>query len=198
MPHKDQIYVAILSTSKSMYASGQPALYTADKNTLPFLVDHYQRVATGPTSVFVHDLPYYHDTLDDEYMPSVAEKLQKPLMAFVDEHKARWGVDYLARPDGPPFVTLNVLDKLDTLGLSSKGFRELCLRLGCPALVDSGVFRIALTGFDKSKHDEILPHILSRIDFILSLGPDDEIVTQFKKANPFYTATGKSANTVMG
>ena len=57
MPHKNQIYVAVLSTSKSMYASGQPALYMADKDSLPFLVDHYQRVATGPTSVFVHDDP---------------------------------------------------------------------------------------------------------------------------------------------
>ena len=113
MPHKNQIYVAVLSTSKSMYASGQPALYMADKDSLPFLVDHYQRVATGPTSVFVHDLPYYRDTLDDAYMPSVWEKLQKPMLAFVDQHKERWGCDYLARPDGPPFITLDVREKLE-------------------------------------------------------------------------------------
>merc|ERR1712025_1517677 len=144
MPHKNQIYVAVLSTSKSMYASGQPALYMADKDSLPFLVDHYQRVATGPTSVFVHDLPYYRDTLDDAYMPSVWEKL------------------------------------------------------GCPVLVDTGVLRIALTGFDKSKHDEVLPKILERLDFIMSLGPDDEIVTTFKQYNPFYASTGKSSKTVMG
>merc|ERR1712188_340259 len=106
-----------------MYASGQPALYMADKDSLPFLVDHYQRVATGPTSVFVHDLPYYRDT---------------------------------------------------------------------------GVLRIALTGFDKSKHDEVLPKILERLDFIMSLGPDDEIVTTFKQYNPFYASTGKSSKTVMG
>jgi len=198
MPHKNQIYVAVLSTSKSMYASGQPALYMADKDSLPFLVDHYQRVATGPTSVFVHDLPYYRDTLDDAYMPSVWEKLQKPMLAFVDEHKARWGCDYLARPDGPPFITLDVRDKLEKLGLSNKGFRELSLRLGCPVLVDTGVLRIALTGFDKSKHDEVLPKILERLDFIMSLGPDDEIVTTFKQYNPFYASTGKSSKTVMG
>merc|ERR1711924_129225 len=35
MPHKNQIYVAVLSTSKSMYASGQPALYMADKDSWP-------------------------------------------------------------------------------------------------------------------------------------------------------------------
>ena len=198
MPHKNQIYVAVLSTSKSMYASGQPALYMADKDSLPFLVDHYQRVATGPTSVFVHDLPYYRDTLDDAYMPSVWEKLQKPMLAFVDQHKARWGCDYLARPDGPPFITLDVREKLEKLGLSNKGFRELSLRLGCPVLVDTGVLRIALTGFDKSKHDEVLPKILERLDFIMSLGPDDEIVTTFKQYNPFYASTGKSSKTVMG
>jgi hypothetical protein len=131
-------------------------------------------------------------------MPSVWEKLQKPMLAFVDQHKERWGCDYLARPDGPPFITLDVREKLEKLGLSNKGFRELSLRLGCPVLVDTGVLRIALTGFDKSKHDEVLPKILERLDFIMSLGPDDEIVTTFKQYNPFYASTGKSSKTVMG
>mmetsp|Transcript_31350 Transcript_31350/g.94059 ORF Transcript_31350/g.94059 Transcript_31350/m.94059 type:complete len:910 (+) Transcript_31350:681-3410(+) len=198
MPHKDQIYVAVLSTSKSMYASGQPALYMADKNSLPFLVDHYQRVATGPTSVFVHDLPYYRDTLDDEYMPSVYEKLQKPMLKFIDERKAAWGCDYLARPDGPPFITLDVRDKLAALGLSNKGFRELSLRLGCPLLCDTGVLRIALTGFDKSKHDEVLPHILERLDMLMSLQADDELIVAFKQYNPYYRKDGKAAKTIMG
>mmetsp|Transcript_2726 Transcript_2726/g.7993 ORF Transcript_2726/g.7993 Transcript_2726/m.7993 type:complete len:901 (-) Transcript_2726:64-2766(-) len=198
MPHKDQLYVSVLSTSKSMYASGQPALYMADKDSLPFLVDHYQRVATGPTSVFVHDLPYYRDTLDDDYMPSVWEKLQKPMLKFVDERLEKWGVTYFARPDGPPFITLDVRAKLDKLGLSNKGLRELTLRLGCPVLVDTGVLRIALTGFDKSKHDEVLPAILERLDFILSLGPEDDIVKTFKMYNPYYGKTGKSSQTVMG
>ena len=103
-----------------------------------------------------------------------------------------------ALPDGPPFITLDVRDKLEKLGLSNKGFRELSLRLGCPVLVDTGVLRIALTGFDKSKHDEVLPKILERLDFIMSLGPDDEIVTTFKQYNPFYASTGKSSKTVMG
>ena len=62
----------------------------------------------------------------------------------------------------------------------------------------AGVLRIALTGFDKSKHDEVLPKILERLDFIMSLGPDDEIVTTFKQYNPFYASTGKSSKTVMG
>ena len=56
----------------------------------------------------------------------------------------------------------------------------------------------ALTVFDKSKHDEVLPKILERLDFIMSLGPDDEIVTTFKQYNPFYASTGKSSKTVMG
>ena len=189
---------AVLSTSKSMYASGQPALYMADKNSLPFLVDHYQRVATGPTSVFVHDLPYYRDTLDDEYMPSVYEKLQKPMLKFIDERKAAWGCDYLARPDGPPFITLDVRDKLAALGLSNKGFRELSLRLGCPLLCDTGVLRIALTGFDKSKHDEVLPHILERLDMLMSLQADDELIVAFKQYNPYYRKDGKAAKTIMG
>merc|ERR1711881_482271 len=40
----------------------------------------------GPLSTG-RDLPYHRDTLDDAYMPSVWEKLQKPMLAFVDEHK---------------------------------------------------------------------------------------------------------------
>lgn len=136
MPHEGQVYMAVLSTSKSMYASGQPALYTADKNTLPFLLNHYQRVATGPTSTFVHDLQYYYDTLDDTYMRSVEEKLQKPMLAFIDENLERWGVEYLIRPDGPPFITLDVSAKLSELGLTSEGYRELTLRMGCPVLVN--------------------------------------------------------------
>ena len=186
-PHEGQVYMAILSTSKSMYASGQPALYTADRDSLPFLTNHYQRVATGPTSTFIHDLEYYHDTLDDGYMRSVEDKLQKPLLAFIDEHKSRWGVDYLVRPDGPPFITLDVSDKLKELGLNSKGFRELSLRLGSPVLVNDGVLRIALTGFDKKEHDAILPELLARIDGMLSIGADDPILETFIDANPFYS-----------
>lgn len=187
MPHPgEQIFLQFLSTSKSMYASGQPALYAADKHTLPFLKNHYARVATGPTSTFIHDLPYYHATLDDDYMPSVEAKLQRPLMAYIDEHKDRWGVDYLVRPDGPPFVTLNVREKIDALGLTSKGFRELTLRCAMPCLVDSGNLRLALTGFDKSQHDTVLPLILERLDFVLSMQPDDEMLRVFKDANPWY------------
>ena len=181
-----------------MFASGQPALYMADKNTLPFLVDHYQRVATGPTSVFIHDLPYYRDTLDDAYMPSVYEKLQKPMLDFIDANLDKWGCSYLARPDGPPFITLDVADKLEALGLSNKGFRELSLRLGCPVLCDTGVLRIALTGFDKSKHDDVLPLILDRLDMIMSLGPEDPIIEAFKQYNPYYRLDGKSSRTIMG
>ena len=50
MPHEGQVYMSFLSTSKSLYASGQPAFYLADKNYRSFLNNHYQRVATGPTS----------------------------------------------------------------------------------------------------------------------------------------------------
>merc|ERR1712054_4445 len=60
MPHEGQVYMSFLSTSKSLYASGQPAFYLADKNYRSFLNNHYQRVATGPTSTFVHDLQYYY------------------------------------------------------------------------------------------------------------------------------------------
>ena len=39
------------------------------------------------------------------------------------------------RPDGPPFITLDVSDKLLEMGVTSKGFREITLRLGVPVLV---------------------------------------------------------------
>ena len=186
-PHEGQVYMAFMSTSKSMYASGQPALYTADCNTLPFLADQYRRMATGPTSTFIHDLEYYYNTLDDSYMISVEDKLQKPILAFIDKHKKRWGVDYLIRPDGPPFITLDISNKLKELGINSKGFRELSLRLGSPVLVNEGVLRIALTGFDKKEHDAILPDILLRIDNMLSITADDSILLTFIYENPLYS-----------
>ena len=186
MPHPNQVYISILSTSKSMYASGQPALWTADKKSFPFLVNHYERVATGPTSTFVHDLQYYYDTLDDTYMRSVENKLQIPMMKFIDENKEKWGIDYFVRPDGPPFITLDISKKLKSLQLSDKGFREITLRLGVPVLVNDGIVRIALTGFDKSQHDIILPRILKRLDKIFSIGKEDDLITVFKQANPFY------------
>ena len=46
---KNQMYIAILSTSKSVYTSGQPALVSDKKSLSPFLVNYYQGVA-GPTS----------------------------------------------------------------------------------------------------------------------------------------------------
>ena len=186
MPHEGQVYMSFLSTSKSLYASGQPAFYLADKNYRPFLHNHYQRVATGPTSTFVHDLQYYYETMDHDYMPAVEDNLQKPMLEFIDKHKKRWGVDYLIRPDGPPFITLEISDKLKQLGLKDKGFRELTLRLAMPVLIAKGVMRIALTGFDKSQHAEMLPLMQERLDMIMSLQPDDPLVTSFKVANPFY------------
>jgi aspartate/methionine/tyrosine aminotransferase len=186
MPHPNQVYISILSTSKSMYASGQPALWTADKNSFPFIVNHYERVATGPTSTFVHDLKYYYDTLDDTYMRSVENNLQIPMMRFIDENKENWGVDYFVKPDGPPFITLDISNKLEKLGLTDKGFREITLRLGMPVLVNDGIVRIALTGFDKSQHKTILPDLLNRLDKIFTMRKDDEIVRVFKHANPFY------------
>ena len=175
-----------MSTSKSLYASGQPAFYTADKQTLPFLTDHYQRMGTGPTSTFIHDLKYYYDTLDNTYMKSVEDKLQKPLLEFIDNNKHIWGVDYLIRPDGPPFITLDIKNKLQHLNLTSEGYRELSLRLACPVLVNDGILRIALTGFDKSEHDEILPIILDRLDYILSINQKDPILQDFVSANPIF------------
>ena len=186
MPFLDQTYISIMSTSKSLYASGQPAFYTADKQTLPFLTDHYQRMGTGPTSTFIHDLKYYYDTLDNTYMKSVEDKLQKPLLEFIDNNKHIWGVDYLIRPDGPPFITLDIKNKLQHLNLTSEGYRELSLRLACPVLVNDGILRIALTGFDKSEHDEILPMIRDRLDYILSINQKDPILQDFVSANPIF------------
>ena len=108
------------------------------------------------------------------------------MLKFIDENKDRWGVDYMVRPDGPPFITLEISDKLKTLGLKDKGFRELTLRLAVPVLIANGVMRIALTGFDKSTHAELLPLMLERLDMIMSLQPDNPLVEEFKIANPFY------------
>jgi hypothetical protein len=186
MPHKGQVYISILSTSKSMFASGQPALWFSDKNSFPFLVEHYQRVATGPTSTFVHDLNYYYETLDDTYMRSVEDNLQKPLLDFIDQKKDEWGVDYWVRPDGPPFITLDVQNKLKQLELTDKGFRELTLRLGCPVLVNDDCLRIALTGFDKSRHIEMLDKIKERLDYIFTLNNESSLIKLFKYHNPIY------------
>lgn len=186
MPHPDQVYMSVLSTSKSMYASGQPALWSADKNSFPFLTNHYQRVATGPTSTFVHDLKYYYETLDETYMRSVEDKLQKPMVEFVEANKKKWGVDFWIKPDGPPFITLDVKQKLKEMGLNDKGLRELTLRLGIPVLVADGCLRIALTGFDKSTHETMLPLMLNRLDHVLSMTSADPIVRTFKAENPFY------------
>jgi len=186
MPHTSQVYVGILSTSKSVFASGQPAIYTADKNSMPFIEDHYQRMGTGPTSTFVHDLEYYFDTLDGSYMPAVEDNLQRPLMDFIDANMDRWGIKYLMRPDGPPFITLDVTEKMAEFGIDSKGFREITLRMGAPMLVTCGMLRVSLTGFDKSQHATVLPVIKQKLDDILSLEADSELVTAFKEANPIY------------
>ena len=108
------------------------------------------------------------------------------MLDYIDANKERWGVDYLVRPDGPPFITLDIKAKLMELGLKSKGFRELTLRMGSPVLVADGVLRIALTGFDKGMHDTLLPEMLQRIDKMLSIKADDPVVTKFLEANPFY------------
>lgn len=187
MPHASQTYIGILSTSKSVFASGQPAIYTADKNSMPFIEDHYQRMGTGPTSTFVHDLEYYFDTLDGSYMPAVEDNLQRPLMDFVDANMDRWGVKYLMRPDGPPFITLDITEKMAKLGVNSKGFREITLRMGAPMLVSSGMLRVSLTGFDKSQHEAVLPVIKQKLDDILSLDEHSELVAAFKEANPIYS-----------
>lgn len=183
MPHENQIYMSILSTSKSIYASGQPAFWFSDKNSFPFIVDHYQRVATGPTSTFVHDLPYYYQTLDNDYMRSVEDNIQIPLLKFIEKNKNKWGLDFWIKPDGPPFITLNVSNKLKELDMCDYSFRELSLRLGCPVLVNNGCLRIALTGFEKSKHIEILDFIKEKLDFIFTLKKNDDIIKNFKKNN---------------
>jgi len=127
------------------------------------------------------------------YMRSVENKLQKPMLDFIDANKARWGVDYLVRPDGPPFITLDITPLMEKLNLNSKGFRELSLRMGSPVLVADGVLRIALTGFDKAEHDALLPELLKRLDMMMSLQPEDEIVTKFLDANRFYAFTNTLA-----
>ena len=104
--------------------------------------------------------------------------------------KKEWGIDFWIKPDGPPFITLDVGDKLKELELNDKGFRELTLRLACPVLVSDGCLRIALTGFDKTKHSEMLEKIKERLDFLFSLNKDSELVTLFKINNPYYS-TGK-------
>ena len=180
MPHKNQMYIAILSTSKSVYASGQPAFWFSDKETFPFLVNYYQRMATGPTATFVNDLPYYYETLDDEYMRSVEENLQIPLLSFIEKNKKKWGLDFWIKPDGPPFITLNIKEKLNKLDMNEDEFKELCLRMGCPMLVNDGCLRIALTGFDKEEHNTIVEDIKERLDFIFTLTKQDEIIKIFQ------------------
>ena len=183
MPHKNQMYKAILSTSKSIYASGQPAFWFSDKNSFPFLIDHYQRMATGPTSTFVHDLPYYYKTLDNDYIRSVENNIQKPLLEFIESNKNKWGLDFWIKPDGPPFITLDINEKLKQLDISDNEFRELTLRLGCPMLINNGCLRIALTGFEKSQHSYIVESIKERLDYIFSLKKNDSIVRTFKNNN---------------
>ena len=179
MPHKNQMYIAILSTSKSVYASGQPAFWFSDKVTFPFLVNYYQRMATGPTATFVNDLPYYYETLDHEYMRSVEENLQIPLLSFIENNKKKWGLDFWIKPDGPPFITLNIKEKLNQLEMNEDEFKDLCLRMGCPMLINDGCLRIALTGFDKQEHTTIVEHIKERLDFIFTLTKEDEIIKTF-------------------
>jgi hypothetical protein len=60
--------------------------------------------------------------------------------------------------------------------------------LGVPVLVNDGVVRIALTGFDKSLHDELLPELLNRLDEIMSLEAHTPVVRTFLEANPFYAS----------
>tara|TARA_B100000424_G_scaffold271657_1_gene275566 strand:+ start:4256 stop:5614 length:1359 start_codon:yes stop_codon:yes gene_type:complete len=179
MPHKNQMYIAILSTSKSIYASGQPAFWFSDKNSFPFLVDHYERMATGPTSTFVHDLPYYYETLDDEYMRSVENNLQIPLIQFIEYNKEKWGIDFWIKPDGPPFITLDISEKLNELNMCDNSFRDLTLLLGCPVLVNNGCLRIALTGFEKEKHVEIVEYIKERLNYIFTLSKSDDVIKCF-------------------
>ena len=179
MPHKNQMYIAILSTSKSVYASGQPAFWFSDKESFPFLVNYYQRMATGPTATFVNDLPYYYETLDHEYMRSVEENLQKPLLSFIENNKKKWGLDFWIKPDGPPFITLNIKEKLKQLEMNEDEFKDLCLRMGCPMLINDGCLRIALTGFDKQQHTTIVEHIKERLDFLFTLTKQDEIIKTF-------------------
>jgi len=177
MPHKNQIFISIMSTSKSIYASGQPAFWFSDKDTFPFLVDYYQRMATGPTSTFVNDLPYYYQTLDDDYMRSVENNLQLPLIKFIENNKKRWGIDFWIKPDGPPFITLDINKKLHELEINENQFRELTLKIGCPMLISGGCLRIALTGFEKKEHKPMLKEIQNRLDFLFSLQKEDKLIS---------------------
>ena len=180
MPHENQMYIAIMSTSKSMYASGQPAFWFSDKDSFPFLVNYYQRMATGPTSTFVHDLPYYYETLDDDYMRSVEKNLQLPLISFIEKNKKKWGLDFWIKPDGPPFITLDINEKLRELDMDDNEFRELTLRLGCPVLVNHGCLRIALTGFKQKEHEHIVKHIQERLDYLFTLTKEDEMIQAYQ------------------
>jgi hypothetical protein len=63
-------------------------------------------------------------------MGSVKYKLQRPRMDFIDANFDRWDVEYLACPDGPPFISLDFSRKLKSLGVTSKGFRVMTLRIG--------------------------------------------------------------------
>ena len=182
MPHEDQMYIAIMSTSKSMYASGQPAFWFSDKDSFPFLVNYYQRMATGPTSTFVHDLPYYYETLDDDYMRSVENNLQLPLISFIENNKEKWGLDFWIKPDGPPFITLDINEKLKELDMDDNTFRELTLRLGCPMLVNHGCLRIALTGFEQKEHEHIVEHIQERLDYLFTLTKEDEMIQTYRSS----------------
>ena len=179
MPHKNQLYIAIMSTSKSLYASGQPAFWFSDKDSFPFLVNYYQRMATGPTSTFVHDLPYYYHTLDDDYMRSVEKNLQLPLMRFIEKNKMKWGLDFWIKPNGPPFITLDISEKLKKLDMDENEFRDLTLRVGCPMLVNNGCLRIALTGFEKKEHVNMLGEIEERLDYLFTLTKEDDIIQEF-------------------
>ena len=112
-------------------------------------------------------------------MRSVEDNLQKPLISFIDNHKEKWGLDFWIKPDGPPFITLDIHDKLKQLEMNEDEFKDLCLRLGCPMLVNQGCLRIALTGFDKKDHTDIVEHIKERLDFLFSLTKNDEIIKIF-------------------
>ena len=168
-----------MSTSKSLYASGQPAYWFSDKDSFPFLVNYYQRMATGPTSTFVHDLPYYYHTLDDDYMRSVEKNLQLPLMRFIEKNKMKWGLDFWIKPNGPPFITLDISEKLKKLDMDENEFRDLTLRVGCPMLVNNGCLRIALTGFEKKEHVNMLGEIEERLDYLFTLTKEDDIIQEF-------------------
>ena len=66
--------------------------------------------------------------------------------------------------------------------MTDNQFRELTLRLGCPVLVTNGCLRIALTGFKKNEHINLLEKIKERLDYIFSLNKKDPIITTFKNS----------------